>query len=34
MKSISKYYEQAELALAAYAVLAAGMSGKDNNCYF
>ncbi len=33
MKSVSKYYEQAELALAAYAVLAAGMSGEDDDKY-
>lgn len=33
MKSVSKYYEQAELALAAYAVLTAGMSGKNDVSY-
>lgn len=30
MKSISKYYEQAELALAAYAVLSPGIGAKNN----
>ncbi|MDY0249972.1 MAG: hypothetical protein RBR45_07955 [Pseudomonas sp.] len=30
MKSISKYYEQAELALAAYAVLSPGIGDEDN----
>ena len=34
MKSVSKYYEQAELALAVYAVLSPGMSDENNeNAY-